>query len=325
MITRKTLIAWCGILAISSLFLLGQEAWSPCSDFDGDGYGNPASAACTYPGLDCDDDDPGIHPGAVEALYGSPVCYDGLDNDCDGFADLLDDGCAGPDMAWIPPGCFQMGDAFHEGDLNEVPVHTVCVSPFEMDIHQVTNGMYAQCVKAGACAPPVSPISFSRSDYYGNPAYDAYPVVMVSWHNAVDYCAWAGKRLPTEAQWEYAARGGLEGKRYSWGDTISGSLANYWNSGDPEDNDTNAVGSYPANGFGLYDTTGNLWEWVYDWFGETYYPVSPVQDPQGPETGYNRVLRGGSWDGSPDLLRVSGRGRLFPTLRSVYHGFRCAR
>jgi len=325
MITQKTLVPWLAVLALSGLFLPGQDAWSPCMDLDGDGYGDPASAACTHPQADCDDDDPAVNPGAVEALYGNPACADGADNDCAGAADLLDAACAGPDMAPIPEGCFQMGDAFAEGEAHELPVHTVCLSAFEMDIFQVTNGMYAECVKAGACSPPVSPISFSRPAYHGDPAYDAYPVVMVSWDDAVDYCAWAGKRLPTEAQWEYAARGGLEGKRYAWGDAISGDLANYWNSGDPEDNDTNAVGSYPANGYGLYDTTGNLWEWVNDWFSETYYGESPVQDPPGPETGYNRILRGGSWDGSPDLVRVSGRGRLFPTLRSFYHGFRCAR
>ena len=230
------------------------------------------------------------------------------------------------DMAQIPDGCFDMGDAFSEGDLDELPVHNVCISAFAMDVYEVTNADYAECVADDACTAPRYSSSASRTLYYGNPAYDDYPVIYVDWNQAADYCAWAGKRLPTEAEWEYAARGWLPGKRYPWGDAISGSNANYWDSGDPEDNDTNAVGSYLVNGYGLHDMAGNVWEWVNDWYQSDYYSVSPSSDPPGPPSGTFRVLRGGSWYSSTFGLRVAFRNYDFPTdSTSNYFGFRCAR
>jgi formylglycine-generating enzyme required for sulfatase activity len=180
---------------------------------------------------------------------------DGLDNDCDGNTDELDTGCGV--MAEIPAGCFDMGDS-SDGCLRstECPVHNVCISAFEMDFHEVTNAEYAWCVNDGECTTPLYSFSYSRSSYYGNPAYDDFPVIFVDWYQAEDYCTWAGKRLPTEAEWEYAARGGLQGQRYPWGDAISGSDANYYDSGDPWDNDTSPVGYYDPqptshNGYGL--------------------------------------------------------------------------
>ena len=293
-------------------------------DYDGDGY-----TKLIYEGTDCNDDNASINPGAVE------VCDDGIDNDCDGDIDGDDSDCgsAPPGMALVPSGCFNMGDAFSEGDSNELPVHNVCItSDFYMDVHEVTNAEYAACVDAGPCPAPYSSESNTRTDYYGNPTYDNYPVIYVDWNQATAYCAWAGKRLPTEAEWEYAARAGLAGKRYPHGDTISCSDACYgrldsssdcWDYGGL-DNDTHPVGSYADNGYGLYDMAGNVWEWVNDWYDADYYSSSPTNDPQGPNTGTYRVVRGGYCYNNTSHLRVADRGAASPTIQNFNLGFRCA-
>jgi formylglycine-generating enzyme required for sulfatase activity len=234
------------------------------------------------------------------------------------------------DMANIPAGCFDMGDAFNEGGPAESPGHKVCISAFEMDIHQVTNAQYKKCVDAGACSLPHRLDSYSRESYYGNTAYNDYPVIRVDWNGANTYCTWVGKRLPTEAEWEYAARGGITNKRYPWGDTINGSDGNYKIYGDPEAIDTNRVGSYSANGYGLYNIVGNAWEWVNDWYSSDYYQYCLdhriVNNPPGPASGRSRVLRGGPWFFSPCYLRVASRNGYIPTdaHRGIF-GFRCAR
>jgi formylglycine-generating enzyme required for sulfatase activity len=245
-------------------------------------------------------------------------------------------------MAEIPGGCFDMGDAFSEGEGNELPVHNICISVFEMDVHEVTNAEYGMCVLDGACTPPTGPSSTTRP--YGNSDYNDFPVIGLAWSQADDYCTWAGKRLPTEAEWEYAARGGLAGKRYPWGDTIDCDDANYGRSTltgaeivDDEcldygglDNDTHAVGNYPANGYGLYDMAGNANEWVNDWYDPDYYSVSPTNDPPGPASGTYRVHRGGSWMLGRGHLRVASRSLLYlpipiPGIDFQSGGFRCAR
>ncbi len=269
------------------------------NDADGDGYGYPASALCTHPELDCDDNNPTVYPG-------SPELCDGLDNQCPGDTGYgsVDEGygaCA--DMVPIPSGCFNMGDAFADGWPDELPVHEVCLSAFEMDRHEITNAEYAECVGDGRCTAPKSSNSYSRVTYYGDSAYNNYPVIWMEWHQVEEFCAWAGKRLPTEAEWEYAARGGLAGKRYPWGDTISSTDANY----DMNIGDTTEVESYAANGYGLYDMAGNVWEWVADWFDENYYSVSPTNDPTGSANGLHHVKRGGSFDHSTFGLRAANR------------------
>jgi serine/threonine-protein kinase len=228
-------------------------------------------------------------------------------------------------MAYIPAGCFNMGDAFSEGLANERPVHNVCISAFEMDKWEVTNAKYKQCVDAGVCTAPAYSTSWTRSSYYGNPTYSNYPVIFVNWNQASTYCTWAGKRLPTEAEWEYAARGGLAGKRYPWGDDApTCSIENFSSCV----GDTNAVGSYPANGYGLYDMEGNVGEWVNDWFSATYYQYCVeygiVNDPPGPMIGTFRDFRGGYWGFASWFQRVAYRTYNNPSGPFMYLGIRCA-
>jgi hypothetical protein len=293
-------------------------------DSDGDGYGDPNTsvseeswpAGYVLDNTDCDDTDASVYPGALE------FC-DGIDNQCPGDLGYgsVDEGCP---QRMIPAGCFEMGDAFNEGSAHELPVHNVCISSFYMDVHEVTNAEYAACVSTGGCTAPYHSYSSTRGSYYGEPTYDDFPVIYVSWNQADDYCAWAGKRLPTEAEWEYAARGGLSGKRYPLGDAISGTDANYADSGDPWDNDTSQVEYYAANGYGLYDMAGNVYEWVNDWYQSDYYSTSPTNDPAGPASGTERVLRGGGWGNITVDLRVAMRGDNTPTNQYNIAGFRCA-
>ncbi len=244
---------------------------------------------------------------------------------CGGDGGDDDDNGPGPSssgMAMIPAGCFDMGDHFSEGYSNELPVHNVCItSDFYMDVHEVTNAEYEACVDAGACTAPQYSYSNTRDPYYGNPDYDNYPVIWVDWNQATDYCTWAGKRLPTEAEWEYAARGGLSGKRYPWGDTATACVdANYdWCIGD-----TSEVESYPANGYGLYDMAGNVWELVNDWYQSDYYSSSPTNDPPGPASGTYRVMRGDSGGTDTSYLRVAVRSYPYPAFQHSDVGFRCA-
>ncbi len=247
-------------------------------------------------------------------------------------------------MASIPAGTFQMGGdpqaALAEckkyydscGDVStwedEAPIHTVTLDAFEMDIYEVTNAEYALCVAAGVCSPPEISGSWTRDSYYGDPAFDNFPVIYVTWFQADTYCSWRGARLPTEAEWEYAARGGLEGKLYPWGDESPNcSQANSWQKDSACIGDTTPVGNYAPNGYGLYDMAGNVWEWVGDWYSADYYATvkGGISNPPGPTEGDARALRGGSWYVIPDFLRVSGRNRDVPDGWVINYGFRCAR
>jgi formylglycine-generating enzyme required for sulfatase activity len=209
----------------------------------------------------------------------------------------------------VPAGSVYMGglDVLLEND--ELPAHHVQLNEFWIDQLEVTNGMYALCVNAGACKLPVKLNSDNRSDYYGNAEFQDYPVVYVTWYDANAYCQWAGRRLPTEAEWERAARGDTL-INYPWGNEPPNEL--YANANNVL-SDTSRVGSYPAgmSQFGALDMGGNVWEWVADYYQGNYYANSPAENPTGPENGgqnFLRVIRGGGYQDDLISMRVSNRG-----------------
>ena len=222
------------------------------------------------------------------------------------------------EYVYIPPGTFKMGCVPGDSgcDDDEKPRHEVTITRgFWLGKTEVTWGAYRRF--------------FQVADAMGNKgsgAGDRHPVVNVSWNDAVAFCSWSGGRLPTEAEWEYAARGGVEGKKYPWGNSLDHEQANYSGTGGRDRWDrTSPVGSFAPNGYGLYDMAGNVWEWVWDWYDANYYSTASGSDPRGPSSGTRRVLRGGSWHRGPGFLRVSFRNWLDPGGGDVGSGFRCSR
>jgi serine/threonine-protein kinase len=223
------------------------------------------------------------------------------------------------EMVYVPGGIFEMGSA--DGDDHEQPVHTVTLDSFWIDKTEVTNAEYARCVVDGTCSPPSESGSGTRESYYGDSQFDNYPVIYVSWYDADTYCQWVGGRLPTEAEWEYAARG-PDGNVYPWGnDPPNDTLLNY----DHNVGDTTEVGAYPdgASWVGAMDMAGNVWEWVADWYDGDYYASSPSQNPKGPETRDEKVARGGGWSVSGAGGRAASRYHPLPDDRLDALGFRC--
>jgi eukaryotic-like serine/threonine-protein kinase len=211
-------------------------------------------------------------------------------------------------QVYIPEGTFQMGAADAKGSLDEQPVHAVTMHGFWMDKVEVTNAMFTICLKAGGCIAPAQIKSQTRASYFSNPDFANYPVVYVSWSAADSYCKWAGRRLPTEAEWERAARGD-DLRTYPWGDQRpQGSQANFgFLVGD-----TTAVGSYPAGAspYGILDMAGNVAEWVHDFYSGDYYKNPINMNPPGPinrSNIFNRVVRGGSFQDAESDIRVAKR------------------
>ena len=232
----------------------------------------------------------------------------------------------GTTMVLVPAGPFLMGGSDLNAEPDEKPVHTVILNDYYIDKFEVTNVAYQACVAAGICKPPIKTDSFTRSKYYGIPEYNNYPVVYVDWSMAKNYCEWREARLPTEAEWEKAARGSEDQRFYPWGTSIiSCQLANY-NGAHGCYNGTTRVDSYEEgkSPYGVYGMAGDVWEWVADWYSETYYQFSPTSNPKGPDTGRSRVLRGGSWNRQEYDIRVSNRNKYGPGYYNFDIGFRCA-
>jgi serine/threonine-protein kinase len=242
-------------------------------------------------------------------------------------------------VVYVPVGEFIMGSPLGDASVyaHEQPQHTVYLDAFWVDQTEVTNEMYAVCVQAGVCLPPRSPESSTRASYYGNATYDDYPVVWVDWYQANNYCEWAGRRLLTEAEWEKAARG-TSGQQYPWGNTelMAANLADFQ---DPSEScalahyracepygDTFAVGQHQggASPYGALDMAGNVWEWVADWYGDDYYGNSSSSNPQGPDSGAQKVLRGGSFAMNfSRYLRAAHRYSIEPEQTIFGFGIRC--
>ena len=240
----------------------------------------------------------------------------------------------GMTMVYVPAGEFQMGCSAQDADCQdaEKPQHAVYLDAFWIDRTEATRSMYARCVKAGVCKDREQP-DWSR-DMNDNPVvnvnWDDTPTVNVTWEDAGLYCAWAGRRLPTEAEWEKAARG-TDGRIYPWGSEAAAcERVNYRDCGQ---GGAAAVGAHPqgASPYGAYDMAGNVWELVQDWYDEKYYAAgqesrsTALRNPAGPAAGQYRAMRGGAWGEAGNELRSSLRSWVDPALGVEFVGFRCAR
>jgi iron(II)-dependent oxidoreductase len=228
-------------------------------------------------------------------------------------------------MVLIPAGEFTMGRTKLTPDdkttmrprilLDDRPDHKVYLDSFWLDAKEVTQRQYAEFVKATHRAAPYHWIGGRLPEDSAD-----FPVYNVDWDDASAYCAWKGKRLPTEAEWERAARGGKEGLDYPWGDKAGPKLARYNTQNGP-----GPVAQYPPNDFGLYDMAGGVSEWCADWFAREYYKSSPARNPKGPETGMYKIIRGGAWSDSPARITVFFRNWVRPNQKTPNLGFRCAK
>jgi len=218
-------------------------------------------------------------------------------------------------MVLITNGSYQMGSDKYGGD--ERPSHTIYLNAYYMDKYEVNNAQYKKFMEATNYKAPKN----WTDERFNVPNQ---PVVGISWEDAKAYANWAGKRLPTEAEWEIAARGGLLDKKYPWGDSLTHEEANYDGTGGKDQWEYTApVGSFSPNGYGLYDMAGNVWEWCADWYASAYYFYSAESNPTGPKIGSVRIFRGGSWSDSTDELRVSYRSNSGPDGAYGDVGFRC--
>lgn len=253
------------------------------------------------------------------------------------------------DMVYVPAGDFSMGH--DEFEIDERPTHEVYLDAFWIDKYPVTNAKFADFLNDYVQKYPgqesdisrfidltgeVSPIQCEAGKYVVNHGYENHPVVNVTWIGANAYCSFYDKRLPTEAEWEKAARG-TDGRSYAWGDTVDSSRANYWDSGDPFEDSTTPVGFFNGRNykgfqtnnsqsfFGAYDMGGNIKEWASDWYLRNYYSQSPKANPQGPQTGEKKVVRGGGFLFHSDQLRVTFRYAMPPERSTNFIGFRCVK
>ena len=283
-------------------------------------------------------------PGIAREIQSTPTA-------CPSLGDVRDRASDGMRMVYVPDGDFEMGSDYqatayarklcneYSGELgsaicrsenfgDELPAHIVILNDFWIDQTEVTNGQYQKCEQAGACTPPQDIGSHSRSTYYGNPEYAYYPVIFVTREQASDYCSWTGGRLPTEAEWEYAARG-PESWIFPWGNNFEVTRLNYCDAncdaGRTIRMSTMATQkrhqcSFPsgASWVGALDMAGNVREWVADWYGP--YTFDPQVNPTGPATG-ELIPHGGSWLDLPNLVRSANRGGNVPGYTGMIMGF----
>jgi len=246
----------------------------------------------------------GVHAGFVpefelEGKNGESPAYGG---------NTYTDPVTGMEFVYVKGRCYQMGDTFGDGDSDEKPVHKVCIDGFYMGKYEVTQNQWRTIMDN------------NPSNFKG----DNRPVEHVSWSKVQNYIAKlnreSGKhyRLPTEAEWEYAARSGGKQEKYAGGNNVDAVAWYRSNGGDK----THSVGQKQANGLGLYDMSGNVWEWCQDWYDGSYYSYSPRNNPQGPRSGSKRVSRGGGWSDPPHFVRLANRYSNSPGFRDDNLGFR---
>jgi formylglycine-generating enzyme required for sulfatase activity len=243
---------------------------------------------------------------------------------------------AGMKLISIPGGTFSMGSTASDADSNESPVHTVTISGFKMSETEVTVDQYVEFLNE------VTPSSLDRKKwietndedsrshiyytggkYYADGGWGDHPAVNVSWYGAEAFCEHYGLRLPTQAEWMYAA-GGPSHYNYPWGDSFNGSKCCWYENKGSGDPSTKPVKSFDANGYGLYDMAGNVWEWCFDWYDEDYYSKLPSKNPQGPSIGIYKILRGGSWLDFAQTIRCANRIGNNPERLDYDYGFRAA-
>lgn len=236
----------------------------------------------------------------------------------------------GAPMIMVPPGSFPMGvpKGDRDGGRDEYPRHEVMLDNYYIDIFEVTHGRYAEFVNATGHRIPVNPKYPKRtlwSDHLSD-SLSERPIINVDWQDADAYCRWAGKRLPTEAEWEKAARG-TDDRRFPWGNVEPTHKHLNFNQQWQGEKTLMPVGSYEAgkSPFGAYDMAGNVWEWVADWYDPLYYEKSPAANPKGPDSGTYKVLRSSGWSVETPLVRLFTRVKSDPTNRNDSTGFRCAK
>lgn len=243
---------------------------------------------------------------------------------------LMNNEIDGASMAYVPPGEFMMGN--DSGSPSQQPAHLVSTNGFWMYQYEVTNAQYLQCVNDGRCEVPVrTTFSYEKipNEYFDKSEFVDFPVIYVGWDKAAAYCEWAGGRLPTEAEWEMSARGGLEGMLYPWGNedpvcdlgAVNG--AHFSACEDLYDGEVIQVGSFSPNGYGLYDMAGNVEEWVNDYYDEVYYEKLVYDNPQGPGRSAYHGIRGGGFRTTAVGMTVSARNNSLSSQAFHPIGFRC--
>jgi formylglycine-generating enzyme required for sulfatase activity len=308
------------VVVISSFVVIGVIIWVSLMLGRAGTRSVPPSTDTSQPALTAESqggETPAEPPAATAAItpaatMASIATAPGLSVPPTSTGEIVDD--KGISMRLVRAGNFTMGS--DNGDTDEKPVHEVYLDDFYIDTYEVTNALYKACVTSGPCYEPLD------INYYGNSQFADHPVVYVDWNMALAYCAWRGAQLPTEAQWEKAARG-IDKRTYPWGEGTDCGKANYEGCSAGTSNVmTHQSGISP---YGVYDMAGNVWEWVADWYSDTYYQDTPRENPPGPASETLRLVRSGAWNQSASNVRTSFRNAKAPDTADNDIGFRCAR